>query len=376
MASSPFAPRCTVEGEVVMASAHPVLADRSALVSVVVPAHNESVGIARAIEVIGGILDACASHWEIVIVDDGSRDDTFARVRRIAAVDARVKAVRFSRNFGKEAALLAGLRVAGGDAVITIDADLQHPPALIPTMLAAWRNGAQVVDAVKRSRDTDGPLTRLRARIFNALLSRLGGIKLDNASDYKLLDRVVVDAIAHGLPERQRFYRGLSDWVGFRHAQVLFDVEARATGEGKWTLWKLVELALTATISFTSAPLRIVTFLGMATLAFGFAVAVEALWGWFHGNAVSGFTTTIVTLLIIGSAIMISLGIIGEYIAKIYDEIKARPAYLVEGVVGLEDETPAQSASVAASIPLALPAQPEIGGRLTAAAPEEERTKP
>lgn len=320
-------------------------ADGAAFVSVIIPAHNESVGIAHAIEVIGGVLDTCTARWEIVVVDDGSRDDTFARVREVASVDARVKALRFSRNFGKEAALLAGLRSAGGEAVITIDADLQHPPSLIQRMLEEWRNGALVVDAIKRSRDTDGPLTRLRAQVFNSLLSRLGGIKLNNASDYKLLDRVVVDAIARGLPERQRFYRGLSDWVGYRHAQVLFDVEARATGEGKWTLWKLVELALTATISFTSAPLRIVTFLGVFTLAFGFAVGAEALWGWWQGRAVSGFATTIMALLIIGSLIMISLGIIGEYIAKIYDEIKARPPYLIEAVEGLGPSEPGRAAN-------------------------------
>lgn len=310
-------------------------AQQAALISVVIPAHNESVGIAHAIEVIGGILGSCVDRWEIVVVDDGSRDDTYGRLREIASRDPRIKALRFSRNFGKEAALLAGLRSASGDAVITIDADLQHPPSLIPRMLEEWHKGSLVVDAVKRSRDSDGMLTRVRAQIFNTVLSRLGGIKLDNSSDFKLLDRIVVDTIARSLPERQRFYRGLSDWVGFRHTTILFDVEARAIGEGKWTLWKLVELALTATISFTSAPLRIVTFLGMFTLAFGCAVAVEAMWGWAHGRAVSGFTTTIVTLLIIGSAIMISLGIIGEYIAKIYDEIKGRPAYVVEATEGL-----------------------------------------
>ena len=332
MDNSLFAPRFSVETDPIM--------HKAAFVSVVIPAHNESVGIAHAIEVIGGVLDTCAARWEIVIVDDGSRDDTFARLREIALRDTRIKALRFSRNFGKEAAILAGLRHASGDAVVTIDADLQHPPSLIPEMIEAWRKGSLVVDAVKRSRDTDSVLTRLRAQIFNSVLSRLGGIKLDNSSDFKLLDRIVVDTIARGLPERQRFYRGLSDWVGFRHTTILFDVEARAIGEGKWTLWKLVELALTATISFTSAPLRIVTFLGMFTLVFGFAVAVEALWGWTHGRAVSGFTTTIVTLLIIGSAIMISLGIIGEYIAKIYDEIKARPAYLVEASEGLDEPAP------------------------------------
>jgi len=337
------------------------VAGNSALISVVIPAHNESVGIAHAIEVIGGILDTCAARWEIVIVDDGSRDDTFGHVRQIAAVDARVKAVRFSRNFGKEAALLAGLRTASGDAVITIDADLQHPPSLIPQMIERWRGGARVVDAVKRSRDTDGLLTRLRARLFNTLISKLGGVQLENSSDFKLLDRVVVDTIARMLPERRRFYRGLADWVGYQRVSLPFDVAERETGQGKWSLWKLVELALTALVSFTSAPLRIVTVLGFLTLAFGFVVGAEALIGWARGFAISGFTTTIATLLIIGSAIMISLGIIGEYIAKIYDEIKARPAYLVEGLVGLDADPRADaSCGISGHAVATLPGRREI----------------
>lgn len=310
----------------------------ASLVSVVVPAHNEAQGIAQATHVIGGVLDGCGVRWEIVVVDDGSRDGTFDRVGELARRDPRIKGIRFSRNFGKESALLAGLAHAAGDAVITIDADLQHPPSLIPQMVEHWRGGAKVVDAVKRSRDTDGAMTRLRARVFNALLTRLGGIRVENSSDFKLLDRVVVDTVARLLPERRRFYRGLTEWVGYERVSLPFDVAERNAGEGKWTLWKLVELALTATISFTSAPLRIVTVLGFLTLAFGFVVGAEALIGWARGFAVSGFTTTIATLLIIGSTIMISLGIIGEYIAKIYDEIKARPAYLVDGVVGLDAE--------------------------------------
>jgi glycosyltransferase involved in cell wall biosynthesis len=316
-------------------------ADQPGLLSVVVPAHNEARGIAHAVDVIARTLASCGMALEIIVVDDGSRDGTFDCVRDLAQRDPRVKGLRFTRNFGKEAALLAGLRCSSGDAVVTIDSDLQHPPALIPSMIEAWRNGAMVVDAVKRSRDTDGMVTRMRAGIFNALMSRLGGVNLQNASDFKLLDRVVVDAITRGLPEKQRFYRGLADWVGYRHASVPFDVEARAEGQGKWTLWKLADLATTAIVSFTSAPLRIVTILGMATLVFGFGVAAESLVGWFQGRAVSGFTTTIITLLIVGSFIMISLGIIGEYIAKIYDEIKARPSYLVEGMVGIAgDESP------------------------------------
>jgi hypothetical protein len=195
-----------------------------------------------------------------------------------------------------------------------------------------------VVDAVKRSREKDGAFARMRAGLFNSVLSRLGGINLQNSSDFKLLDRIVVDAITRELPEKQRFYRGLADWVGYAHTSIPFDVQERAVGQGKWTLWKLIDLATTATVSFTSAPLRIVTILGLLTLVFGFVVAAEALVGWSQGRAVSGFTTTIITLLIVGSFIMISLGIIGEYIAKIYDEIKARPSYLIERMVGIEDD--------------------------------------
>jgi glycosyltransferase involved in cell wall biosynthesis len=309
-------------------------ANQRKLLSIVVPAHNEARGIAHATTVILNAVASCGMELELIVVDDGSRDDTFARVRELSGNDARIKGLRFSRNFGKEAALLAGLKATSGDAVVTIDSDLQHPPALIPRMIEEWHNGAAVVDAVKRSRENDGLLTRVRAELFNALLSRLGRINLENASDFKLLDRVVVNAITHELPERQRFYRGLADWVGYAHASVPFDVGARAEGEGKWSLWKLVGLATTAIVSFTSAPLQIVTVLGVLTLGLGFVVGADALIAWVQGRAVSGFATTIITLLVVGSFIMISLGIIGEYLAKIYDEIKGRPVYLVEGEVG------------------------------------------
>ena len=310
----------------------------SQTLSIVVPAHNEAHGIASAVETILAAVAPCGMLPEVIVVDDGSHDGTFERVKELAAMDPRIKGLRFTRNFGKEAALLAGLRVATGAAVVTIDADLQHPPALIATMIEEWRGGARVVDAVKRGRASDGALTRIRAGLFNALLSRLAGINLRNASDFKLLDRVVVDAIAHQLQERQRFYRGLADWVGYRHASVQFDVEARAQGEGKWSVWRLVQLATTAIVSFTSAPLQIVTILGVLTLILGVGVGADALISWFQGRAVSGFATTIITLLIVGSFIMISLGIIGEYIAKIYDEIKARPPYFLESAVGFEEK--------------------------------------
>lgn len=310
------------------------------LLSVVIPAHNEVSGIAHALEVIGKTLTSCVADWEIIVVDDGSRDGTFDRLHELSLKDSRIKGLRFSRNFGKEAALLAGLKAAKGEAVVTIDADLQHPPRLIPEMVEAWKKGAKVVDGVKRSRATDGTLTRARAKLFNSMLSRLGGVNLENSSDFKLLDRIVVHAITHELSERQRFYRGLSDWVGYEHVSISFDVEARVQGEGKWTLWGLIGLATTAMVSFTSAPLRIVTALGFTTLIFGALVAAETLIGWFQGRAVSGFTTTIITVLILGSFIMISLGIIGEYIAKIYDEIKHRPPYLIAGKIGIDEDRP------------------------------------
>ena len=310
----------------------------SKLLSVVIPAHNESAGIALALDTIKVILDACPMDWEIIVVDDGSRDKTFDRLKELAQADPRIKSVRLSRNFGKEAALLAGLRTAKGMAVITIDSDLQHPPQLIPAMIEAWRNGAKVVDAVKRSRERDGVLTRLRAKLFNSLLSNLGGISLHNSSDFKLMDRMVVDTIARDLPESQRFYRGLSDWVGYSHESIPFDVQMRIKGKGKWKLWGLISLATTAIVSFTSAPLRIVTILGFTTMLFGLVVAAEALTRWFQGDAVSGFTTIVITLLILGSFIMISLGIIGEYLAKIYDEVKHRPSYLIESSIGIDQD--------------------------------------
>ena len=309
-------------------------------IDVLIPAYNEGAGLERALTTIAGILDGCTPDWGIIVVDDGSRDDTYARLGAFAAAEPRVRGLSFSRNFGKEAAILAGLRHSRGRAVVVIDADLQHPPELIPDMLAQWRAGAQIVHAVKRDRTTDGLGKRLSAWAANRLISRLGGIDLTNSSDYKLLDREVVDILAFQLPERERFFRGLSNWIGFREARIPFDVNPRSGDTSKWSLLSLIELSITALTSFTSLPLRIVTLLGLATLILGLGVGGDALWSWSQGRSVSGFATTITTLLIIGSFIMISLGIIGEYIAKIYEEIKARPPYLIRARLGLQSREP------------------------------------
>ena len=308
------------------------------LLSIVIPAHNEQIGISDALTEIISVLSGCDIAWEIIVVDDGSSDNTFKTLRKFAENDPRVKGVRFSRNFGKESALLAGLNIAKGDAVVTMDSDLQHPPNVIPMMIEKWQQGYRIVDGVKRSRENDSMFTRLRANIFNTVLSKLGGVSLQDSSDFKLLDRLIVDTIIADFPEKQRFYRGLTDWVGFKRDKILFDVEERLTGEGKWSVWSLIRLAITAMVSFTSAPLQIITILGFLTLALGFFVAADALVTWSYGIAVSGFATIIITLLIIGSFIMISLGIIGEYIAKIYDEIKSRPHYIIEATLGVDDK--------------------------------------
>ena len=308
------------------------------IISAVIPAYNENQGISVAITHIADILNTCESAWEIIVVDDGSHDQTFQQICLLSEAEPRIKGVSLSRNFGKEAAMLAGLAHASGEAVIIIDADLQHPPSFIPEMVDKWRAGAQIVHAVKRSREEDSAAKRAAAYCINQMISGLGGINVKNSSDFKLLDREIVDIIVHQLPERERFFRGLTSWLGFSEAYIYFDVASRQGDESKWSFWQLLELAITALTSFTSLPLRIVTFLGFATLILGFFVASEALWSLIQGQAVSGFATIIICLLLIGSFIMISLGIIGEYIAKIYEEVKARPHYLVKASIGINKE--------------------------------------
>ena len=214
------------------------------LLSVVVPAYNENQGIEKAVKQIAENLAVCDIDWEIIVVDDGSRDLTFQRICHLAETEPRIKALALSRNFGKEGAMLAGLAHAGGDAIITIDADLQHPPKLIPEMLDKWREGAQIVHAVKRSRNQDSIGKKTIAYFINKTISGLGGIDINNSSDFKLLDREIVDIIVYQLPERQRFFRGLTSWLGFSEAYIYFDVEDRLGGESKWSFWSLLNYRL------------------------------------------------------------------------------------------------------------------------------------
>jgi glycosyltransferase involved in cell wall biosynthesis len=236
--------------------------------------------------------------------------------------------------------LYGGLNAATGDAVITMDGDLQHPPAIIPILVEKWRQGFKVVRAVKESRNYDRVLVKWRASLFNKILKTLGGIDLKDSSDFILMDRVAKNVIVNNLRERKRFYRGLVHWIGYDQAIVYFQVAERwDKGQSKFSLIMLFNLAATALVSFSSLPLRIIAVLGIGLLLIGLMVGVDALVSWYMGEAVSGFATIIGMLLIIGSFIMISLGIIGEYLAKIYDEQKARPTCIIETSLGFESDS-------------------------------------
>jgi glycosyltransferase involved in cell wall biosynthesis len=306
------------------------------LVSVVMPAYREAAGIARAVGAVHEALHALGMPHELIVIDDGSDDQTFGVLKQLLRDFPMLRAIRLSRRFGKEGALLAGLRLARGRAIITMDSDLQHPPELIPRMIECWREGYSVVNGVKRHRGDEGAIRRLRARAFNAVISRLGGIELQNATDFKLLDRLALDTILTSFPEKIRFYRGLTRWIGFEQIDVPFDVTPRIAGQSAWTGSSLAALAVNSIVAHSSAPLRVITYIGTLTMLIGAWIGADAAWSWFTGHTVAGFPTQIITTLMVNAAIMISVGILGEYIAKIYDEIKARPNYIVAQSLGGE----------------------------------------
>lgn len=306
------------------------MADRSApLVSVVVPALNEEAGIAGALRQIRASTLETGLPLQIIAIDDGSTDGTWAALQSLAPEMPELHAIRLSRNFGKEAAIAAGLDAARGDATLVLDADLQHPPSLIPEMVRRWRDeGWDVVEAVKSYRGVESWWQRRVRRAFYEAAGALTGYRLQDASDFKLLDRRVVDAWRR-FGERATFFRGLVAWLGFRRTQVPFDVAPRAAGDTRWSLRGLLRLATDAVTAFSAIPLQLVTALGVLTLVLGAGVGVQALRLWYQGLALPGFTTVILLQLVIGGFLMISLGIIGTYIARIYDEVKGRPRYVI-----------------------------------------------
>lgn len=296
--------------------------------SVVVPLYREGLHLATTVRALVEVLGTLDLGYEVILVDDGSSDDTWTVIADQSRLLPCVTGIRLSRNFGKEAALAAGLEQARGDAIVVMDGDLQHPPTLIPRMVQCWRDGAEVVEAVKQHRGTESAYSRIRANIFYAIFSRLAGYDLRGASDFKLMDRRVLGAW-RGMGERNLFFRGMSAWLGFKRAQLPFDVPDRVGGESNWSVLQLVRLAMTAVTSFSSAPLQLITLTGAGFAVFAVVLAMQTLYQKIAGNAVDGFTTVILLLLVIGGAVMLGLGIIGTYIARIYDEVKGRPRYIV-----------------------------------------------
>lgn len=299
------------------------------LISIIIPVYNEGKHIEENIIAIRDRAKCENVIFEFVLVDDGSSDDSFAAMQRVSERLQVSRLIRLSRNFGKESAVAAGLTEAVGEACIVMDSDLQHPPELICEMVRLWREeGYEVVDAVKADRGRESRLYKLFARLFYGAFNRMSGLELQGASDFKLMDRKAVDAWKC-MNEHATFFRGMSTWVGFRRISIPFEVAERAGGSTKWSFRKLAALAIGAITSFSALPLQLVTVAGLLFMAGAVILGIETLVMWILGHAASGFTTVILLLLIIGSLLMISLGIIGTYIAKIYDEVKKRPRYVI-----------------------------------------------
>ena len=299
------------------------------MLSVIIPAYNEQENIRNTAKVIGGILTENSIEYELMFVDDGSSDDTWRIIDELSAEDASVRGLRFSRNFGKEGAVFAGLRRCRGDCAVVIDCDLQHPPELIPQMLELHdEQGFEVVEAVKASRGKEGLMYKLFAKSFYRIMKGSSNVDLDRASDYKLLDRKVIDAL-NDMPERITFFRALSSWVGFRTTKIEFEVAPRNAGKSKWSFKKLMRFALNNITSFTNFPMQIITWLGVLFFIFAVVMGIQSLVNFFSGRALEGFTTVYMLILLTGAFIMIGLGIIGYYMSKIYEEIKFRPRYII-----------------------------------------------
>ena len=276
------------------------------MISVVIPAFNEQENIPAAAERLGSIL-APLSDYELIFVDDGSKDGTWELIKQLGETDEHIRGLHFSRNFGKEGAVFAGLKAADGDCVAVIDCEAK---------------------AVKASRGKEGIIYKLFAKTFYRMMKNSSAIDLDGASDYKLMDRKVVNAL-NEMPERLTFFRALSSWVGFRTERVEFDVAPRNAGKTKWSFRKLFRYAISSITSFTNVPMQIITWSGVLFFIFAVILAIQTLVNFCTGKAADGFSTVILLLLIIGSILMLGIGIMGYYLSKIYEEIKQRPRYIV-----------------------------------------------
>ena len=303
--------------------------------SIVLPSYNEEQMIEKTTETITDLMEQEGIPFELIFVNDGSKDGTWEEILKQKDINPHVKGVCFSRNFGKEAAISAGMDQAAGACVAVMDCDLQHPPETLVTMYRLWESGFQVIEGLKASRGKESLIYKMFAKTFYKIISNATGIDMSRASDFKLLDRQVVDEYLR-LPERNVFFRALSSWVGFKTTYVEFDVQQRTAGKSKWSFKSLARYAVNNITSFSAAPMQIVTFFGFIFFLVAVILGIQSLYMYFSGHAVEGFTTVILLLLFVGSVLMFSLGVIGYYISKIYEEVKMRPRYIISEIVGTD----------------------------------------
>lgn len=308
------------------------------MLSVVIPAYNEEQILSKTADTISRLLTENQIEYEIIFVNDGSKDATWNEIEKAHQLNSNIKGICFSRNFGKEGALFAGMSKTKGDCVVFIDCDLQHPPELIPQMYKLWQEGYEVVEGVKKSRGRETFLHRFAAKTFYKLMSSGTDIDMSRASDFKLLDRKAVDVLLC-MPERNVFFRALSSWVGFKSTMIEFDVREREAGTSKWSIHSLVKYAITNITSFSTAPMQIVSICGIIFFLFSMVLGIQSIYMYATNQAETGFTTIILLLLITGTIIMMALGIIGYYVAKIYDEIKGRPKFIISKFLDSTDES-------------------------------------
>ena len=297
--------------------------------SVIIPAYNEEEIIPKTAVVIDQILEGENIPHELLFVNDGSKDRTWEKICEQSEAIPAVRGISFSRNFGKESAIFAGIAEAKGECCAVIDCDLQHPPEKLVEMYRLWEQGYEIVEGVKTSRGRESSFHRFAARSFYGMMSSAVGFDMSRASDFKLLDRKAMNVLLN-MNEKNAFFRALSSWIGFKATEVEYEVREREAGVSKWSTRALFKYALTNITSFTSAPMQVVTILGLIVFVVGLGASIEALVQFFRHNAQDGFTTVIILQCFTGSFIMFALGIIGFYISKIYDEVKGRPRYIID----------------------------------------------
>ncbi|MBR6951277.1 MAG: glycosyltransferase [Oscillospiraceae bacterium] len=304
------------------------------LLTVIIPSYNEEDMISITSDRISSLLREAQIQYELLFVDDGSKDNTWKLISELSVADPSIRGAHFSRNFGKEAAILAGLTESHGDCCVVIDCDLQHPPEKIIEMYHLWEQGYEIVEGQKSSRGKESGSYSFASKTFYAIISKASGIDMANASDFKLLDRRAVDVLVN-MREQGAFFRALSSWIGFKTTSVSYDVQERMAGESKWSTSGLIKYAVNNITSFSTAPMQFITLLGGVTFVVALVFAVIALIQKITGVAYPGFTTVILIIAFIGSMIMISLGIIGYYIARIFEEVKGRPRYIISSTCGV-----------------------------------------